>query len=615
MTVALLQTLATIGEGFALFRLWRAALPPQLWLQRVVAVGFLTRAIAGQLLFWISWARLPLLPQLQAGNGAWFFGVDALGYFANASAASARGLVAIAQMPPSQPAVVYAQVLALATWLFGAVMSTGLLLNLFSYLGCVALLRRWTHAAVAISVISLSPSFVLWSLQPLKDTVFQLLVVAFVCACAAWQRAWLRAWTSAPPHWRNAGALGALLVLLLAALSGVRWYVAFAMLIAAVPFLLATALRASRRRDVAVAAAIAIALLLSRALLAGGRGQVPQPIVDLLTPATTFAAIANLPSLAGNQLAGARDAFDTMGGRTVIQPPRRPSPTPRPLTAAGDEAQIREVVERIIDGWNRGDAESIVSLFDDAPDVEIWNGGRRTAAGPEEVRELYGAIAASTEGETVTIAGVRVAIDGAAATASCQWQRRSRGQLVGGSVTFVLRHRRDRWRVVRQTTGTITSPPEGRTGFSPPLGRGGRAEAAPSVASSPAPRTPRRGRIARLATGAAAMVLPRVVGEVLGLFHVGGGRGFLWLTDIDTIAFDAALFLSVAVVVRRFRAARRDPLVWMLVAFTLLIGVPLAYAVTNYGTLFRLRQTICLGVILAPAAAIAAGRRRDPEDP
>ncbi|HVG22877.1 MAG TPA: hypothetical protein VND45_01880, partial [Thermoanaerobaculia bacterium] len=74
MIVAVLQTLAATAAGWMLFRLWRAALPPQLWLQRVAAVGFLTRAVAGQLLFWISWARLPFLPQLQAGNGLWFFG-------------------------------------------------------------------------------------------------------------------------------------------------------------------------------------------------------------------------------------------------------------------------------------------------------------------------------------------------------------------------------------------------------------------------------------------------------------------------------------------------------------------------------------------------------------
>lgn len=552
--IAALQLLATAAAGVALFRLWRAALPPELWLQRVVAAGFLVRAVAGQLLFWISWARLPILPRLQAGNGLWFFGADALSYFTIASEASSEGLAAIARMPP-QPALVYVQLLAVATGLFGAVTSTGLLLNLFCYLGSVALLRRWTNATLAITAISISPSFILWSLQPLKDTLFQLLVVAFVCTCAAWQRAWT---------WRH----GALLVLVLAALSGVRWYVAFALLIVAVPFLFATA-----RRGLALAAAAAVALLLSRALLVGGRGQVPQPVVALLTPETTVAAMAELPSL----IAGARDAFDETGGRTVIQPSPQPRAT-RPLAppAGSDEAQIRAVVAQIVDGWNRGDAEAILAHFDDAPDVEIWNDGKRAAAGPREVRAVY---AAATEGEAVTIADVRVVIDGRTATASGRWQRESRA----GSVTFLLRQRDGRWRVVRQMTSVVASAP--------------------------------RGHLTRFATGAAAMVLPRAAGEALGLFHIGGGRGFLWLTDVDTLIFDLALILALFVIVTHFRAARRDPLFWMLVALTLLIGVPLAYTVTNFGTLFRLRETVYLGVILAPAAAIAAGARPAPADP
>jgi hypothetical protein len=446
MTVAALQALAILAAGFALFRLWRAALPAELWLRRVVAAGFLVRAVGGQLLFWISWAQLPLLPRLQSGNGLWFFALDAVSYFARAAAASSDGLTAIARLSSAEPAVVYVQLLAVATWLFGAVTSTALLVNLFCYLGCVALLRRWTSSAIAITAISFSPSFVLWSLQPLKESLFQLLVVAFVCACAAWQRAWTH-----PPRWRNVAALGATLALVLAALSGVRWYVAVVVLAVTLPFLLAVALRARARKGIALAAAAAVALLLSRALLAGGGTQVPPPIVELLTPSTSFATMAQLPSLVGSQLGGARDALEAQGGGTVIQPPPRPLVTPLATT----------------------------------------------------------------------------------------------------------------------------------------------------LPVAPAPTNPPH---ARVATGAAAMLLPRVIGQALGLFHIPGGRGFLWLTDVDTLAFDLALCLAVAAIATRFRAARRDPLVWMLAALTLLIGGALAYSVTNFGTLFRLRQTVYLGVILLPAA-------------
>jgi len=36
---------------------------------------------------------------------------------------------------------------------------------------------------VAIAAIALSPALVLWSLRPLKDSLFQLLFVAFAAAC------------------------------------------------------------------------------------------------------------------------------------------------------------------------------------------------------------------------------------------------------------------------------------------------------------------------------------------------------------------------------------------------------------------------------------------------
>jgi hypothetical protein len=592
MIVAVLQALATAAAGVALFHLWRAALPAEVWLRRVVAAGFLARAVAGQALFWISWARLPLLPHLQAGNGLWFFGVDGELYFANAVTAASDGLAAIARVPP-QAALVYVQLLAAAVWLFGAVTSAGLLINLFCYLGCVALLRRWTNAAIAITAISISPAFILWSLQPLKDPLFQLLVVAFVCACAAWQRAWTQA-----PRWRNVAALAALLAVVLAALSGVRWYVAFALLIAALPFLFTTALRACERRGVALGTAAAVALLLVQALLAGGRGQVPRPIVALLTPSTSFGAMANLPSLIAGQVGGARDAFEQTGGSTAIQVERRPSngrsvrrAEARRSTPA--DGQVREVVGGIVDGWNRGDVEAVVANFDDTPDVEIWNDGKRTAAGPEQVRDVYGALAAATEREAVRIAGVRTAIDGSTATASGQWQRESHGRRRSGSVTFVLRRTGGGWRVVRQTTDTRSGGPQ------TPGPSGGLKPAAPLL---------------RLAAGAGAIVVPRVVGEGLGLFHIGGGRGFLWLADVDTLVFDLALIVSIAVIATRFRAARRDPLVWMLAILTLLIGVPLAYSVTNFGTLFRLRETVYLGIILAPAAAIAAAARDVADD-
>ena len=114
-----------------------------------------------------------------------------------------------------------------------------------------------------------------------------------------------------------------------------------------------------------------------------------------------------------------------------------------------------------------------------------------------------------------------------------------------------------------------------------------------------------KSRASRLLSGVAATILPRTIGEPLGLFHIAGGRGMLWFTEIDTLFFDTALLLAVAAVAIRLRAFLRNPLAWFVIIVTVLVGGPLVYSITNYGTLFRLREmlyflTAILPVTLAP---------------
>ena len=201
MFFLLAHTLLLVVFGIGLGLLWRAAEPPERWLKWIVAAGFLARAVAGQALFWISWARLPILRSLQMADGYWRFAQDSNFYFPQAAAAAEKGFFAIVLYDRGSVSPTYVQLLASMVSLLGRQTSAGVLLNLFCYLGTIALLVRWSRAqpatrtavAVAIAAISLTPSLVLWSLQPLKDSLFQFLFVAFVVACAMWQRAWLAA--------------------------------------------------------------------------------------------------------------------------------------------------------------------------------------------------------------------------------------------------------------------------------------------------------------------------------------------------------------------------------------------------------------------------------------
>lgn len=119
-------------------------------------------------------------------------------------------------------------------------------------------------------------------------------------------------------------------------------------------------------------------------------------------------------------------------------------------------------------------------------------------------------------------------------------------------------------------------------------------------------------RVMRLISGAAAAVIPRSIGERLGLFSIGGGRGLFWFVELDTLVFDVVLVLSIAGVAMMGWRAVRSPLTVMVVLLTVLVGVPLIYTVTNFGTLFRLREMIYLGLLLAPAAAASRVKAEGP---
>src|SRR2546430_2318598 len=165
MFLIFIQAVVVIGAGVGLFRLWRLAAPSERWLRFVVAAGFLARAIVGQALFWISWARLPIARGMQLGDGLWSFAIDSLLYVPSAFWGAEHGPWAIITFNRTAPSVTYIQMLSITAWLVGRVTSAGLLLNLFCYLGMIAMLVHWpvktaaarNAAAILIAPISISP--------------------------------------------------------------------------------------------------------------------------------------------------------------------------------------------------------------------------------------------------------------------------------------------------------------------------------------------------------------------------------------------------------------------------------------------------------------------------
>lgn len=114
-------------------------------------------------------------------------------------------------------------------------------------------------------------------------------------------------------------------------------------------------------------------------------------------------------------------------------------------------------------------------------------------------------------------------------------------------------------------------------------------------------------RLAAVATGLGAMFLPVSVLKSLSLVEFSGGRGFLVLTDLDTIFINLALLAVVWVLVSSAAPSRRSlPFLCFTIGLAVVSAVLMAYVVTNYGTLFRLRLLAVVPLWLVPLSLRAA---------
>ena len=103
--------------------------------------------------------------------------------------------------------------------------------------------------------------------------------------------------------------------------------------------------------------------------------------------------------------------------------------------------------------------------------------------------------------------------------------------------------------------------------------------------------------------GLATVFVPISIVKELGWVDFSGGRGLLWITDVDTVALDFFILAGVALVVLHRAEIRSNlPYVWFVVALGCLICVPLGFIVTNFGTLVRLRLMAMVPMWMLPLA-------------
>lgn len=319
MLIAIVQTvLAAVACGL-LFAGWRR-FRPHGTVALFVAAGLVIRAVAGQVVFWISYLELAVVRGLHVGRGFWFYAHDGVKYFDTvAREAHQKGVAAaIFSLDAYGVSPGFRKILAVMDILFGHVPSTALLLNLACYLGTCAIVvalagERKRVATIAVAGISLSPSLVLWSTQLLKDVLFVFLIAMFVAAVAYWIGAWNR---ETNVRGRAVLATSALLAAL-GAIASVRWYFALMLLVVSLPLLMVVAFR-SRTPLRALALLFGMCGLIVAGALIFARPHFGPEMMAMITSTGSDDPV-RLPQLITDVVNGARAAYERLPGSTVIR--------------------------------------------------------------------------------------------------------------------------------------------------------------------------------------------------------------------------------------------------------------------------------------------------------
>jgi hypothetical protein len=352
MALALLQLVLTAAACFALWRLWRRV-AGRGRASMIIAAGFVVRAFIAQALFWISWLGLPIGRSLQLGNGFWFFAIDGPGLLEYANLLAPRGLLAILFPDETYPSHFFVQVFTLFVAAFGGIASVAILLNCAAYLLTCALIIGMTvrdgrvsaAGQFALAALAFGPAAILWSLQPLKDTFFFLLIVAIVAVCRRWQGMW-QGDVGAKARWQLSACALAILGLTYA-IGGMRWYVALIFWVAFAIFCVLTVL-STHRRAWAVVANLLLFLLLANAVRLGGRADIPTSLGSVLNPKTVATW---RPSVVVAQIGRTREGFEATKGATRILASRPVETSGPSLTPSPPKPSVQTFFQRIISGF------------------------------------------------------------------------------------------------------------------------------------------------------------------------------------------------------------------------------------------------------------------------
>jgi len=566
--ILILQATLSLFAGYGIFLLWRRVAASSRAIYWIVTAGFLIRAVGGVVAFWISYLGLPVARSLQVGDGLWIFAVDAQNYFHDALVTARHGPAAILFLAKAHPSVFYVQALAAALLFFGFVTSTAILMNLASWLGtCLAIIsfadpKRHKSVVFAIAALSFSPSMIVWSLQPLKDVFFLLMLALLFVAARCWQQL---CQAQVRPRAVSCAVWIAAMAVVLYGISGIRFYFGLIIIAAAVPFAVMTIVRTRWRMFAGVSAVILLPVLMI-AFLVGAGPYVP-PQVRAVLAFRSLKPKKEFPRAMLGAIDQSREAFDRAGGATMIGAGRAIQQIDRTMGKQERQTFALRPEERV----SRAKPTPPPPAPAKAPERPATTTTPKTdsaAHAHPAPKEVPKPIASSTD-KPVPPPSVPKTVDAAPKNAPV--------------------HASPRPAVVPAPAAT---PADTRLGT--PI----------AIPASPT---------ARVVAGFAALVVPRSIAQRLGILDVRGGRGLWLFVELDTIAFDVVLlFALVSLIGAIRRRALGVPVFWLCFLVTAMIAGALAYTVSNFGTLFRHRDMILFGLLLLPVAMLG-GSAEAPE--
>jgi len=627
LIAVLIQLVFTCGAGWLLWKAWRRLTTIDARAGVLIGAGVTIRAFIAQAMFWISYLHLPIARSLQDGDGFWTLAIDGRVYFRYASDLLAHGVTAVAFVDKALPSPVFLQILAIFQLLFGGAASVGALLNLFAYLGaCAAILRLGRReegglarpAVIAIAALSFAPAVIIWSVQPLKDPFFIFAVAAFVAACTMWQEAWLGRPSAArflPPL--------LLMLIVLYAVVGIRWYFGLLFWLASVPYFAIAAWRSNRR----VAAAVtntALFLALSQVIVFVARPYVPPQLLIHFggparrsTPSLTKMVMNSrrgFDNARGNSMIAAGNALQRLDHaappgkepvRIVHEPPHQRTAEPSPALIVASlpvqEANVQPSPPSpaLPDPMSSGEQTAVA---EPTPHPQ-----EHTSAASNEPLQPSAAPEETVRREPAPATPVTANPAPAAATPVVHAVSPSPVKAISKRIA---------------ATPTVSHPqPSAKPAAKPVQNPVVFAARKPMAASKPAAALPRndvlpQSTFSRLTAGLTAVIVPHFIAERLGLIHVGGGQGLWAIVETDTLVFDALLIVVLYYVFRGLaRGAWRNPSFWLVVMTTAGITVLLAYTISNFGTLFRHRGMIFIGLCLLLVVTTETHAAPDPLQP